>query len=336
VTLGLQTRADLIDELELHRTVARTRVGTVRADRVRQTGTGLFAQAESRWAPRLRTVLGVRADGYTFTVRSDRAENSGRRRAAIVSPKASLAVTLSPGAELYASGGYGFHSNDARGTTITTDPASGDAVSRVHPLVRSRGAELGMRATPVRGLRSTLTAWMLNLDSELVFTGDGGTTEPSAASRRAGLTIANFYRPWSSLALDADVSFARARFHDMSAGVTHVPGALERVVAAGMAWTPPTGAFGALRLRHFGAYPLVEDNALRARASTLLNADAGWRLPRGARVQANVLNLLDARADDIQYFYASRLSGESAEGVGDVHFHPAEPRQLRVSLGLTF
>ena len=46
-----------------------------------------------------------------------------------------------------------------------------------------------------------------------------------------------------------------------------------------------------------------------------------------------MLNVLDARANDIQYYYASRLPGEAAGGASDVHFHPVEPRQLRVSLG---
>ena len=181
----------------------------------------------------------------------------------------------------------------------------------------------------------------LNLDSELLFIGDAGATEPSAASRRSGVTFANYYRLRAvpELALDADVSFARARLHgdDVAAGADHVPGALENVVAAGATWSPVKGGvFGALRVRHFGAYPLIEDNGVRARASTLLNADAGYALRSGTRIQASLLNVLNSRVDDIQYYYASRLRGEPVDGVEDVHFHPAEPRQLRVSLGWHF
>ncbi len=337
VKLGLQSRFDAIDGLGLYHTQARRRFATVREDRVRESGTGLFVEAESRWTPWFRSVLGVRGDGYTFDVRSDRAENSGFRTAAIASPKASLIFTPSPRAELYASGGFGFHSNDARGTTISVDPASGEPAERVDPLVRSRGAELGLRATPVRGLRTTASVWALDLDSELLFTGDAGATEPSAASRRRGVTLANFYRPRPELSLDGDVSFARARFDGVPADASKIPGALENVFAGGASWTPTgRGAFAAVRVRHFGAYPLVEDNSARARASTLLNADAGYRLASGVRLQATVLNVLDSVADDIQYLYASRLAGEAAEGVTDVHFHPVEPRQVRVSLGWAF
>ena len=253
---------------------------------------------------------------------------------AVPSSHASVLVfTPSPRAELYLSGGFGFHSNDARGTVIRVDPVTGDSAQRVDPLVRSRGAEVGLRATTLGGLRSTVSLWALNLDSELLFVGDAGATEPSAASRRRGVTFANYYRPLPRLALDADVSFARARFRNADGTVTHIPGALENVVAGGATWNAAgRGAFGALRVRHFGSYALEESNGVRARAATLLNADAGYQLRSGLRVQASVLNLANARADDIQYYYTSRLPGEAAGGVDDVHAHPVEPRQLRVAL----
>jgi hypothetical protein len=50
-------------------------------------------------------------------------------------------------------------------------------------------------------------------------------------------------------------------------------------------------------------------------------------------VQASILNVLNTVANDIQYYYTSRLASEPAGGVDDVHFHPVEPRQVRVSLG---
>lgn len=337
VKLGLQNRVDFINGIGLFHTERRVRYETVRQDDVRESGTGVFVQAESRWLPSLRTIFGVRADGYTFSVNGDLKENAGSRTAGIVSPKASVVFSPSRTLEFYLSGGFGFHSNDARGTTIRVDPLSREAVSPVDPLVRSKGAEVGLRASPIPGVRSTVSLWALNLDSELLFTGDAGITEPSAASRRSGVTFANFYNPVPELTLDADVSFARARFAGVEAGQTSIPGALENVIAAGVTYSPrANGLFAAVRLRHFGSYALVEDNSSRAVASNLVNADLGFALPSGLRLQLAVLNLLDGRADDIQYSYASRLRGESADGVDDVHFHPAEPRQLRLSLGRKF
>jgi hypothetical protein len=145
--------------------------------------------------------------------------------------------------------------------------------------------------------------------------------------------MANFYNPTPWLAFDADVSFARARFLGVTANATRIPGALENVVAAGVTVTPSSSPLsGSIRLRRFGAYPLVEDNSVRARPSNLVSAEAGLRLPAGTRLQLTVLNALNGRAEDIQYFYTSRLRGDPAVGVDGVHSHPVEPRQLRVSL----
>lgn len=331
--IGVQSRADFLRPVGLYRTQARARLNTVRQDEVTEWGSGLFVEAESRWRPWFRSVVGARADIYTFDVTANIPANSGQRTAAIVSPKASLGFTPSRTVELYLSGGFGFHSNDARGTTITVDPESGAPAEPVDPLVRSRGAEVGARATPLPGWRSTLSLWALGLDSELLFVGDAGITEPAAASRRRGVTWANFYRPNPQLALDVDVSLSRARFHGVAPGEDHIPGALENVIAAGATWSSPRqGVFGALRLRHFGSYPLIEDNSVRATATTLFNAEAGYLLRSGIRIQVSVLNLLDTRASDIQYYYASRLPGEPADGINDIHFHPVEPRQVRVTL----
>jgi hypothetical protein len=42
-------------------------------------------------------------------------------------------------------------------------------------------------------------------------------------------------------------------------------------------------------------------------------------------------NVFDARDSDITYFYESRLPGEGSP-VADRHFHPVEPRTLRLTL----
>ena len=135
------------------------------------------------------------------------------------------------------------------------------------------------------------------------------------------------------MSLDADVSFANAKFLGVEPGQSHIPGAIESVVAGGIAWSPASdGVFGALRVRHFGGYPLIEDNSVRAHPSTLVSADAGYQLASGTRLQVSLLNLLNGNAEDIQYYYASRLRGEPLTGVDGIHSHPVEPRQVRVSI----
>jgi len=337
LSVGLETRLDLVD-VALHRTRERQRVSTVRADEVTEWGSGAWASIQSRWTSRFRTLLGVRGDVYHFDVRSDDPLNSGNRTAAIASPKLSLIFGPWGSTEVYGSAGLGFHSNDARGTTQTVDPGTGTPVDPVDPLVRSRGAEVGVRSSPLAGWRSTLVLWAVELDSELLFVGDAGTTEPSGASRRLGLTWTNYWRIAERLVIDLDVSFTRARLKDAPAGEGRVPGAIENVVAGGVTWeSGETGFFGTARLRHFGAYPLTEDNARRALATSVANLSIGWQFRGiGLRVTATLLNAFDASDSDIQYWYASRGQLEPADGVEDLHFKPIEPRQLRLSIAWGF
>lgn len=333
VRVGVQSRYDDAN-VALNRSTRRMATGTVRADDVGEGSAALWTSIESRWQSHVRTILGLRGDAFHFDVRSDRAANSGVRNAAITSPKVSLVFGPFDGTEFYVGAGFGFHSNDARGSTITVDPVSGASVTKVDPLVRSRGGELGVRTSTESGFRSSLSLWYLALDSELLFVGDAGTTEPQGRSHRTGITVANFWRPDPRLTFDADVSFTHARYIDAALGQQFVPGALERVIAAGVSFEPKArGLLAELRLRHFGGHPLVEDNSVRGSATSLVNATIGYSLGK-PRITASLLNVLGTRASDIQYFYASRLAGEPAGGVEDVHFHPVEPRQIRLGVAI--
>jgi len=333
--LGAQTRTDLID-VGLHRSTSRARLSTVRNDDVTEASAALYAQGTWHASETFRATAGLRADGYTFDVESDNPLNSGKTKDAILSPK--LALVFKPGArtELYAGAGYGFHSNDARGTVIRVDPADGvTPADRVDPLVRAKSAELGLRTAFVPGLVSTVSFWALELESELVFVGDAGGTEANGTTQRYGVEFANFYRPVPWLSLDADLAFTHGRYRDEPAGADHIANSLATVATAGVSVDLSEGFFGSLRARYFGSQPLIEDNSVRAPSSLSFNLRAGWRAKDWA-FTVDVLNLLDRDNYDIAYFYTSRLPGEPLEGRDDIHFHPAEPRTIRLSASRRF
>ena len=303
--------------------------------RLRKFNGVLKYRQQTRWLPKFRTVLGLRGDIFVFDVESDTAVNSGLRADNIVSPKLSLIFGPWASTEIYLNGGFAFHSNDARGTTITVDPQTGERADRVDPLVRSKGAEIGVRSTYIPGLHTTVACWYLELDSELLFVGDAGITEPSRPSRRYGVEWTNFYRilPW--LTLDADFAFTRAKFTDDDPAGDHIPGAFATVIAAGATVDLPYNLFGSLRVRHFGPRPLIEDNSVKSDPTTLVNLEAGYKYKQYI-AQLDVLNLLNSQDHDIDYFYKSRLPGEPGEGRDDIHFHPVEPRTVRFSLTYKF
>jgi outer membrane receptor protein involved in Fe transport len=295
-----------------------------------------FAQTEIEWTRTLRTTFGLRADAYRFSVMSNNALNSGNGSDALISPKVGAVFGPWSGTELYANAGMGFHSNDARGAVIRVDPASGDAVDPVTPLVRAKGAEIGVRTVRVRGLQSTAALWYLGLDSELLFVGDAGTTEAGRPSRRIGIEWANYARlaPW--LTLDADLAFTRARFTDDDPAGTRIPGALDRVMSAGVTVEASQPLFGSVRVRHFGPRPLIEDASVTSRSTTVWNGEVGYRFSDRARLVLEAFNVFDSDVSDIDYFYRSRLPGEPADGVDDIHLHPALPRSMRLGIQFSF
>lgn len=329
--VGLQLRQDRLAPVGLYASTARLTTGVVREDTVRQTSLGLFLENTAQWHEKFRSVLGLRHDQQRFEVTSNLPVNSGRQRASLVSPK--LALVAGPWArtEFFVNWGEGFHSNDARGTTAVLSARSGDPLTPVPPLVKSRGYELGLRTEPLPDLQSSLALWVLRLGSELVFVGDAGDTEASRPSRRHGLEWNTHWRANRWLSLDADLSLSRARFTTDDGSGTAVPGAIERVLALGVTVSEWRGWSGGLTLRYFGPRPLTEDNRVRSSGSTLVNGRIGYRWDAATQLGLDVFNLFNRRASDIEYFYASRLRGE-ASAVDDIHFHPVAPRSLRVNL----
>ena len=199
----------------------------------------------------------------------------------------------------------------------------------------SRGAEIGSRLFFSDRLHATLAFWTLNLQSELLFTGDGGTTEPSRPTKRDGAEFALSWFGNSHLTADLEASYSKAKFTDDDPVGREIPGSIPLVVSADIVARSDGGWLASARLRHFGRYPLIEDNSVRSKGSTLLNLRVGREWKRYG-VFLDVLNALDSRDHDVDYYFASRLQGEPADGVNDIHYHVFEPRSLRLSLRYGF
>src|SRR5262249_51996088 len=163
-------------------------------------------------------------------------------------------------------------------------------------------------------------------DSELVFSGDEGTTEPSRPSKRIGIEWSNHYIPVHWLLLDLDLAWTRARFTDDDAVGNHIPDSLQATAQAGVTiqnlgpWN--ASIFG----RYFGPRDLLEDGSIQSGSTTVFNLQASYNITTRTRVRLDIFNLFDAKDNDITYYYASRLPGDPAAGVNDFHFHPMESR----------
>lgn len=334
-SLGIQIRHDDIMGLALNHTQNRQWLNTIRNDSISQTSIALYIKNQTQWFKKFRTIAGLRADSFDFTVNSHHlAMNSGTRSASLFSPKLSLILGPWYQTEAFINLGYGYHSNDARGTTLKIDPITDNAANAVKPLVWSRGGEIGFKNQSINGLNSSIAFWYLQMASELVFVGDAGGTEPTGSSERYGVEWNNDYQVNHWLTLDADLSFTKARYLNTPSHSSHISNSVGRVISAGVVIKLPYHFFTTLRLRHFGDVPLNETASFYAGNTTLVNYALGYEY-QAIKVQLDLFNLFDSHSNDIAYAYESKLKTE-LNAVDGILKHSVEPRMIRLSVSVSF
>ncbi|MDK2657501.1 TonB-dependent receptor [Cupriavidus consociatus] len=346
--IGTQVRFDRLDPITLANSEARQIYQTVRTDTANETSAALYLRNTTTWLPWLRTVAGLRADHFWYGVSGDNPANSGNGSDRVISPKLSIVMSPADRTEIFLNWGRGYHSNDVRGASTTVEPSTGAPAQKVSVLVPATGYEIGVRTLRFApGLQLSASLWQLDIGSELVFSGDSGTTEPSRPSRRTGIELAGYFAPQggplAGLILDADAGFSRARYRDHEDVGDSIPESIQTTASAGVSLNRGRWSVGA-RARYFGPRPLVEDNSVRSSSSFLVNLKVGYRVLKDVRIFAEVLNVFDKRVNDIDYYYASLLKGETspvdasgvATGINDHHIHPAEPRTFRVGVLWSF
>ena len=328
--LGADAHFDWLDEAGLYRTTARVRTSAIARDEVDVMSADVWGDLTLHWTDRLRTTLGLRADYIDGEVSGLIPANAGSESGVQWSPKLNVAYTLTDDLEVYAGYGLGFHSNNIVGVVQTQDPVTGDPVDPATLFAESRGGEIGVRWEPNSTFNLSAAVFELDFDSELIYVGDAGISEPSDPTRRYGLEVAAFWNPVDWLAFDASYAYSHSRFKDAPSNLDRVPNTVEGVAAAGVTWLPGDGWEGSLRVRYLGPGPLIEDNSVRAPSTTLVNA--GISKDFGSfEIGLDVLNLLDADDFDMVYFYESQLQGEPAP-VEDIHFHPVHPQTFVLNL----
>jgi hypothetical protein len=322
--VGAQVRHDSID-LGLFNTQNRVAISTIRTDHIEETSASLYIQEKVKWTDWMRSIVGLRGDLFWATDASSLPGNSATSLALMPNPKLGLVFGPFAKTEFYLNAGMGFHSNDVRGL--------GQGVPL---LVQSRGAEVGVRTQFFKGLDSSLAIFVLDFDSELVFSGDAGDTSPSRASRRVGFEWANRWHAASWATLDGDLAYTQARFTDSDNPIgTFIPEAATWVASAGVTLGEDLGWFGALRWRYFGPRPLIEDGSVYSAPTSLFDARLGYKFGSGLKITLDALNLLNTQAEQITYYYQSQLQGESGP-VNDTHFHPVEPLAFRLTIAKAF
>lgn len=340
-TVGSQLRYDDIDRVGLIASQAGVDTDPIRIDQVEEWSTSLYWQNELFFTEQLRSTLGLRYETIDFEVNpiaaadpNSVALNGGSADDSILTATLGLSYEFNDTLEIYGSVGEGFHSNDARGTTIQVDPADSSIVlNKVDPLVATLGYELGLRTFLADQLNASIALWHLQIDSELIFVGDeGGTEDTGESSTRQGIELTAYWYLNDIITLDFEYAYTDAEFDNPVDGSIDIAGALENVFSAGFN-TKFGNTFANLRLRHFGDYPL--DGGARADASTIANLRIGYKANEAWSFALDILNLFDSDDRDVEYFYESQLVNETSP-VEDRHYHIFEPRTVRAYVSYRF
>jgi hypothetical protein len=230
--------------------------------------------------------------------------------------KANLVLGPWAETELFGNFGTGFHSNDAR--AVIANP-------RLDALPTATAYEVGLRSRLLPRAEVFATYWFLDLDSELVFVGDEGTTEARGRTHREGVEAGAKVRLLDWLTFTGDVTYtARAEFVDTGQAIPLAPIWTAR---ADLTARLPWGLSTSLEMRHLGDRWADEARHHTARGYTLFNWTGRYRY-RNLEAFLSIENLANTEWREAQFLFTSRLPGEPAGGVEDVHFTPGTPRSF--------
>jgi hypothetical protein len=323
-TAGFQTRVDSISNIRLGTQTTRVPTGTIVESAVEEASYSPYVKLELQPTPWMRLSGGVRADYFTFDVNNlcDTCpqQPAGRKDSGQVNPKANLILGPWFDTEFFMNYGTGFHSNDARSTVV-----GGSS-----PLARAQGTEVGVRSKPWGPDRLELLAtfWWLDMNSELVFVGDAGTTEARGPTRRYGVEVGARGQVYGPFYVNGSFTWTHAEFKNTGEAIPLAPD-LTAYSALIMRW--PEGLSSQIQMTYLGVRNLTEDRTVKAPSWLVFDLTERYQLPiklSHGRLEAFlfVQNLLDSHWEGATFAFNSRLPNEPAGGVQDIHFVPGNPR----------
>ncbi|MFT3771127.1 MAG: TonB-dependent receptor [Minicystis sp.] len=323
-TFGAQVRFDSIDNA-LYHDKARERLSTTVKAHIAESQLALYVEEDMRVRRWLRFILGGRVQRVDVNV-DDQMEDtahlgnrgSGVKGAMMFLPKAMAVVSPVEQLDLFASYGVGFHSNDARGAVLAQSPAT--------LMTKAVGYEVGARVKPIKDLEFGVAGFLMDLDSELVWAGDAGTTEPSDRSRRYGVELTGRYRFKNWLFANLAATFTKAAYRGDAGNGGAVALAPTRTFSASVGARPTFGdftPFADIRVKAIGPRPATEDGSLTAEGFTVVDANAGLRWKR-FEVGVDIQNLFNARWREVQFATDTRLRYEP-KVVSGIHYSPGWP-----------
>jgi len=316
LTSGFGLRHDIINDVELSRTLNRTTtLENIQLGDINQTNIDAFVKADFEFG-KFRIAPALRLDYFKFMYNDALQTNyeTKSETKTIVSPKLNFYYNAKDNLQLYLKSGLGFHSNDARLVVAN----NGKDI-----LPRSYGTDLGTIWKPFPKLVVNSALWYLFLEQEFVYVGDAGIVEPSGKTRRYGLDLGLRYQINDWLFLDSDATYTHARSIDEPEGEDYIPLAPDFTFTGGLSIDDLNGFSGGLRFRYLNDRPANEDNSIVAEGYTVADFNLNYRM-KNITLGVMVENLFDVDWNETQFATESRLQNE-VDSVEEIHFTPGTP-----------
>lgn len=327
LTTGLGVRHDIVDDVELSRTLNRTEtLENIQLGDINQTNIDAFVNAEFDFG-KFKIAPALRLDYFKFLYNDQLQTNyeTQSENKTILSPKLNFYYDAKDNLQLYLKSGLGFHSNDARVVVAN----EGEDI-----LPRSYGTDLGFVWKPFSKLVVNSALWYLFLEQEFVYVGDAGIVEPSGKTRRYGIDLGLRYQINDWLFLDTDATLTNARSIDAPDGEDYIPLAPDFTLAGGLSVNDLDGFSGGLRFRYLDDRPANEDNSIVAEGYFVTDFNINYQL-NNVTLGLAVENLFDVDWNETQFATESRLQNE-AQSVEEIHFTPGTPFFIKGTVSYRF
>ena len=184
---------------------------------------------------------------------------------------------------------------------------------------------------PEEVVQLALDGWYLNLEDELLFVGDEGTTESVGETNRLGVEFAATLWPLEWWYLRGDVAYTSVRLDDGNAPLAQAPRFVTKA-ATGIRWE---GFATELNLRHLGERYGTDGPGPTLSDYTVLDFAARYRTGP-IEVGFAIENLTDTHWRSSEFYYESQPTPDPNSAAEDFHFSPGNPRNVRAWLTAYF
>ena len=323
--IGAGYRGDIIDNIGLSHVEKRAFLNDVKKGSIHENNLNGFIDASVLLSARLTFNAGLRYDYFLFSYKSSINDTtSASRGEGVFSPKANIYYKLTNAVQIYLSGGYGFHSNDARVSVYKTSQSS---------LPRAKSLDLGTNLKIGNKVFVNMALWYMYLESEYVYVGDDGLLEPSGSTKRYGIDMSFRYQILKWLFADMDLNLAKPRYIDLPNGENYVPLAPPITSTGGLSVKQHNWS-ASLRYRCLGKRAAVEDNSIVASGYFIMDAVVNyqWKL---FQFGVSVENIFNQKWREAQFATESQLKNETAP-ITEIHFTPGIPFYGKGSIAIVF